>query len=109
MLAISLLSKQSCICKAQGRTDMHAMLDLQSHRSGLDTMVGCSLGVITASQFGSIDLWPETELHQAAEAAGFVLPSEEESYRHLARLHSGTYSPAYAVPASCSLAMPSCP
>ena len=63
----------------------------QAHGSGLEALVGCSLGVITASRFGSITLWPEAELRQAAEASGFVLPSGEEALRHLARLHSGEY------------------
>ncbi|KAK9807281.1 hypothetical protein WJX73_007482 [Symbiochloris irregularis] len=64
---------------------------LQAHRSGLDAMVGCSLGVFTASMMGSLTLFPEAELRQAAEASGFVLPSDYEAQQHLARLHSGSF------------------
>ena len=69
----------------------------QAHRSGLEAMVGCSLGVITASPAGSITLFPEAELRHAAEASGFVLPSEYEAHQHLARLHSGDYPDVFRV------------
>lgn len=60
-------------------------------------MVGCHLGLITVSSFGSISLYPEAELRQAAEASGFILPSKAEAQRHLARLHSGDYPDPFQV------------
>ena len=49
-------------------------------------MVGGEIGLISASESGTVLMWPESDLRQAAEGAGFVVPSRKAARKETTRL-----------------------
>ena len=49
-------------------------------------MVGGEIGLISASENGAVLMWPESDLRQAAEGAGFDIPSRKAARKETTRL-----------------------
>ena len=49
-------------------------------------MVGGEIGLISASENGTVLMWPESDLRQAAEGAGFDIPTRKAARKESTRL-----------------------